>query len=149
LEVIVKDLVLVKAVPRRYGLPLDFKVVVALLSMGAGIELLACVLFAVGMANVAIDQREMTRFFLARTNLVEGIYFGVRGVLSVTVVMLVIRMSKVGWWVCMSLSVYGLVSSVRQIGYPGAVISVLMSVGLIGWLLWRRELFGKVEGKGN
>jgi hypothetical protein len=130
---------------RQSKLPIDLRVVMALGIVACVIHFGLIVLLVLGVAHTPEDTRRPVLFgtIVLSSEPWLGIYDSVLGLCSVIFVYGLFRRTRWAWWYALALNTYGVVDSAFSFALLPVVVTItmLLSGGMIVWLLCRRGLF--------
>ena len=133
---------------KKSKLPIDLRVVMALGIVSCVVHFGVLVLLVLGVAHIPEDIRDRVLFgtIVISSELSDGIYEFVMGLCSVVFVYGLFRRTRWAWWYALALNTYGVVDSAFSFTLLPVVVTItmLLSAGVIVWLIYRRKLF---EGK--
>ena len=108
------------------------------------------VLLVLGVAHIPEDTQRPVLFgtIVLSSELSLGIYDFVLGLCSVVFVYGLFRRTRWAWWYALALNTYGVVDSAFSFTLLPVVVTItmLLSTGVIVWLVYRRQLFEGRKG---
>ena len=126
--------------------PIDLRVIMALAIVSCVVHFSLIVLLALGVAHVPEDMRDRVLFgtLVISSERSHGIYDFVMGLCNVIFVYGLFKRTRWAWWYAMALMTYGVIDSAFSFSLLPAVVTMtmLLSAGVIAWLVYRRHLFG-------
>ncbi len=126
--------------------PLDVRLVAWVVAIPSGFFTILSILLISGISKIAEDDPRPTLFGLlwVSTRLGMGLHLGITGTVGLFCAHRVWHCTAWGWWILLALIANTIVSDLQMLPRFWVSISIIgvIRLGIVGWMVYRRKLFG-------